>query len=149
MHDFTLARNLKPFEVRRELLLHHAQLRGKAGILESLALQVLRGDWELASALRRKGQDLHDSLISHMKWEESTLLPILSRSADRLKYSAADFLEEHRCQRERLTESLSKLEADTTLPPALARSLLDLVSWLERDMATEEEHLFPYLKPVD
>jgi len=132
-------------EIKARLLTDHAQLRGKATVLESLALQILRGDDELASALRLKGEDLQANLLAHMRWEEAELLPLLARSGVE-GYTSADFLEEHQSQREALAESLLALR-DSNLPAtALAKNMIDFVRWLERDMITEEGNVLPSIE---
>jgi iron-sulfur cluster repair protein YtfE (RIC family) len=127
------------FEIHAHFLDDHTTLRGKVSVLRSLALSVLRGDEELASALRRKGQDLQEHLQRHMTWEEENLLPVLDCENPRGMVVATAMLVEHAHQRDRLAESLRDLEETGSRPRKLAESMMDLISWLERDMAAEEE----------
>jgi hypothetical protein len=132
-------------ELREHFLRDHAQLRGKADVLKSLALQVVRGDEDLGPALQLKGTDLQLRLIDHMRWEESQVAPYLRR-IDRAAADLADHLfEEHQLQRERLAQSLMALSGAGPNPEELARHILDLVRWLERDMAEEETRLLAWL----
>jgi len=132
-------------ELREHFLQDHAQLRGKADVLKSLALQVVRGDEDLGPALQLKGTDLQLRLIDHMRWEESQIAPYLRR-IDRTAADLADRLfEEHQQQRERLAQSLMALSGAGPNPEELARQILELVRWLEQDMAEEETRLLAWL----
>jgi hypothetical protein len=123
----------------------HARLRGKASVLRSLASQVIRGDHELRDAMRRKGLDLQSQLIEHIRWEGAELLPLLQK-ADGIAAQAADHLfREHRGQRNRLASSLASLEAGDADASDLAAHLMDLIRWLEQDMATEEARVLDLL----
>lgn len=126
-------------EIRLQFLSEHAQLRGKVSVLQSLALSVLRGDEELASALRLKGEDLQKHLHRHMAWEEKNLLPALERTPGLIGTISAALLEEHQTQRDRLAKSLKLLESSESRPKELARSIMELISWIETDMVSEEK----------
>ncbi len=129
---------MSALDVRSHFLSDHAQLRGKASVLRSLALSVMRGDTELASALRLKGLDLQDHLHRHMTWEENALLPILDNSGSARSAASLALISEHHEQRERLSNSLRSLEAFESHPKELAQVIMDLISCLESDMASEE-----------
>ena len=131
---------MEPSEIRARLLEDHAQLRAKAGVLESLALQVLRGDEDLASALRLKGEDLHAHLLDHMGWEDHHILPLLQALAPAAKSSVQALESEHRIQRDRLGDLLGALR-DPREPARVARSVLDFARSLEQDMLVEENRL--------
>jgi hemerythrin-like domain-containing protein len=126
--------------IRDRFLRDHGELRGKAVVLESLALQVLRGDEELISALRLKGQDLQAHLLRHMEWEEAHISPVLESRNGAARFSSAALEKEHGLQRERIARLIEKLH-DTQNGIDLARSLLDFTGTLESDMAAEEAHL--------
>lgn len=132
-------------ELREHFLHDHAELRGKADVLKSLALQVVRGDEDLGAALRLKGTDLQLRLIDHMRWEESQIAPYLRRVDPGAADLADRLFEEHQQQRERLAQSLMALSGAGPKPDELARHILDLVRWLERDMAEEETRLLAWL----
>ena len=59
--------------IKEKFLRDHRMLLGKAAVVAALALDVLRGDEELASALRLKGEELYRHLLIHMRWEERLL----------------------------------------------------------------------------
>jgi hypothetical protein len=139
---------VRPGQVRSVFLEDHARLRGKASVLRSLASQVIRGDHELTDAMRRKGLDLQEHLIEHIRWEESVLLPLLQET-DKVAAEAANHLfREHRGQRKRLGSSLVALEGRGPDPTDLAIHLLELIRWLERDMTAEEARVLDLL-PVE
>lgn len=133
------------YEVRSHFLNDHARLRGKVAVLRSLALGVLRGDAELSSALRLKGQDLQDHLQRHMSWEEEKLLPALDRSSPLAGDTAIALRREHATQRGRLADSLNSLEDIGYPPKELAQSIMDLIAWIESDMVSEEEAVLDFL----
>ncbi len=125
----------------------HQRLRANAAVLRSLALQVMRGDTELDQTLVLKGRDLHLRLIAHMRWEEEVLLPQLRRGSNVGTETALRIIDEHGDQRSRITESLMQLGGGTPNPEAVARDLLALTDWLERDMEAEERWVLGALDP--
>lgn len=137
-------RDMSPLVVRSKFLLDHAQLKGKAAVLHSLALSVMRGDADLLSTMRLKGEELQTHLLTHMQWEERRILPLLREAAD--DHSRVDvFLEEHHTQRQLLANSLISIR-DHQLPSTeLAKRLLDFVRWLEREMVAEELNVLEVL----
>lgn len=135
-------------ELRARILEDHALLRGKAEVLEGLALRILRGDEDLGSALRLKGEEIQEHLVRHMGWEESALLPTLRRSGS--DEVADQILSDHRAQRERISRTLVTLQGDEQQPVELARHMIDFVRWLERDMREEEANvLSQHFVPAD
>ena len=86
-------------QVKARFMSDHEELRGKVAVLEGLALGILRGDEELSSALRRKGEDLQNRLLVHMQWEEAQLLPMLRSQSQPGISNAETILSEHRRQR--------------------------------------------------
>jgi iron-sulfur cluster repair protein YtfE (RIC family) len=137
---------MTPNEIRDKFLDDHARLRGKASVLRSLATQVLRGDTELAEAMRLKGRDMQFSLVKHMQWEEAKLMPLLREVSAVAAEGADQLFEEHRAQRSKLADSLIALEAAAPENGvAMAVHLLDLIRWLERDMAGEEEIILDWI----
>jgi hypothetical protein len=135
------------FEIRSHFLNDHARLRGKAAVLRSLALGVLRGDEELSFAMRLKGRDLQDHLHRHMSWEEEKLLPVLNRFSPTAGGAATELLAEHEIQRSRLASSLQSLDNLGFSPKVLAKSMMELIVWIEGDMASEEAAVLEFLPP--
>jgi hypothetical protein len=132
-------------EIRSHFLNDHASLRGKVFVLRSLALSILRGDDELMSALLLKGKDLRDQLHRHLSWEEEHVLPMLHHWSPLGAQTAAELLGEHETQRVRLDESLNSLDAVDFAPKQLARSIMNLISWIEGDMKSEEETILAFI----
>lgn len=128
----------------------HARLRGKASVLRSLALGVLRGDADLGETLVMKGRDLQKSLVEHMDWEDDVLLPNLRRGSEDALRVAERIHHEHAGQRVELLGSILSLDtgkgghgrrSNTHEIEHVASCLLELIERLERDMATEESVL--------
>jgi hemerythrin-like domain-containing protein len=126
-------------ELRARILGDHALLRGKAEVLEALALRILRGDEDLGSALRLKGEEIQDHLVRHMGWEERELLPPLRKSGGA---KVADQISaEHSEQRERISDTLVTLQDSERRPVEVARHMVEFVRQLERDMYQEEQRV--------
>jgi hypothetical protein len=142
---------MKSITTSTELLVRfrddHQRLRGKANVLRSLALQVIRGDRELEQTLILKGRDLNLRLIAHMRWEEETLLPHLSRRAAGGGEAVGHIIGEHGGQRTRIAHSLMTLGGGTPNIEEVAKDLLALTDWLERDMEAEERFVVPAMTP--
>jgi len=130
---------MKASELRARVLEEHALLRGKAEVLEALALRVIRGDEDLGSALRLKGEEIEGRLAHHILWEEDILLPELRRSGH--GDVAEKIRSEHRRQRERISDSLVALQDAERRPIAVARHLVEFVRLLEQDICDEEESM--------
>ena len=127
-------------DARHKFLSDHRILRAKAAVVTTLALNLLRGDEDLASALRLKGEELHAQLLDHMKWEETQLVPLLAGSS--IGESVASvILEEHADQRLHLMKSLAELQRPDAPCSTLAKDCIALVRWLESDMAREENEV--------
>ena len=126
----------------------HAHLRGKAEVLETLALKVLRGDEDLGSALRLKAEELQRHLLRHMIWEEDQLIPLLSEgeSADPPRWVL--LLRQRREQRLRLSRSLFALKYAHGPATDLARESLLLVAELETAIVGEELEVLPAIAYV-
>jgi hypothetical protein len=124
-------------EIKNKFLSDHRKLRAKAAVVTTLALSVLRGDDDLASALRLKGEELYTHLLDHMRWEEAQLVPLLVESAAS-EATGTIILKEHVDQRLRLDSSLSGLRQPDGSFASLAKDCIALVRWLEVDMANEE-----------
>ena len=135
--------------IRERFLRDHRQIRGKASVLRSLALGVLRGDDELASALRLKGEELQSHMLLHMTWEEDELMPALEHDGRGGDSLGKQIQEEHREQRTRLAHSLVALRVTSGQKRAdiesLARDMMELVRWLESDMAKEEASVLCFM----
>ena len=138
---------MNSIEIRSHFLNDHARIRGKVSVLRSLALGVLRGDEELSFAMRLKGRDLQDHLHRHMSWEEEKLLPVLDRYSPTAGGAASELLAEHANQRSRLSSSLKSLENLGFPPKVLARGMMELIVWIESDMASEEAAVLEFLPP--
>ena len=128
-------------QIRHRFLSEHQSLRGKSAVVEALALGVLRGDGELASALRLKGEELQRHLLLHMQWEEAQLLPLIQRVARPGESMGEALVREHRRQRQRLANSLVALRAAPESAETLARHVLKLIRWIETDMRAEEKEV--------
>jgi hemerythrin-like domain-containing protein len=128
-------------EVEAKLEHEHARLRGMAAVLQSLALRVVRGDEDLTSALRLKGEELLARFDRHLRWEEDYLMPLLRRAGAEGEACSERLRGVHRLQRDRLSASLADLQSAGESAQKLARGLLDVIEWLERDMATEDAQL--------
>lgn len=127
-------------EITHKFLSDHRTLRAKAAVVTTLALNVLRGDEDLVSALRLKGEELHAHLLDHMNWEETQLLPLLAESSIG-KAAGSVILSEHADQRLRLVNSLVELKRPDAPFATLAKDCIALVRWLEADMASEESEV--------
>lgn len=127
-------------EIWDKLLSDHRELRAKAAVVTTLALSVLRGDEDLASALHLKGEELYKHLLDHMKWEEAQLIPLLAESSGG-EVAGYLILKEHAGQRQRLGDSLAALRHPGASFADLAKECIALVRWLEDDMASEEREL--------
>jgi iron-sulfur cluster repair protein YtfE (RIC family) len=130
--------------IKEKFLRDHRMLRGKAAVVATLALDVLRGDEELASALRLKGEELYSYLLVHMQWEERLLVPLLVESSHGT-WTGAGIIREHEDQRIRLDNSLAKLRHVDASLANLAEECLELVRWLEVDMSSEEERVLRWM----
>lgn len=150
-------------ELVSRLARDHARLRGKAAVLRSLALGVMRGDADLGETLLMKGRDLQQTLVEHMDWEDDVLLPNLRRGSDDALQVADRIHHEHAAQRLGLLRSILLLDEGEAAPKTprvdrqrapkrmseltleeiqrVAGELLELIERLERDMATEESVL--------
>ncbi len=117
------------------------------GTLRALALNVIRGDDELAPALRLKGEEFDARLLDHMLWEEEHLPALLGRTENGLE-RIVHLREEHARQRELLSVSLEQLRDPGISSLPIARDCLALVRWVETDMATEEHDVLQVLDDV-
>lgn len=126
-------------ELRTRMLEDHAMLRGKAGVLEALALRILRGDEDLGSALRLKGEEIQTHLVRHISWEEREFLPALRRSDG--AEIACQISAEHKRQRERIARTLVTLQGSERDPMAVARHMMEFARQLENDLQDEEERI--------
>lgn len=134
-------------QIRSRFLREHARIQGKMEVLESLVLGVLRGDAELTSVIRCKGEELQRNLLMHMQWEEEQLFPTLrGDSASGLK--VADALDrEHVSQRGRLAEVLEALRCKEEAPSVLAERILEWIRSVEDDIDFEEERVLALFAP--
>ncbi len=128
-------------EVEARVESEHARLRGMGAVLQSLAQRVLRGDEELTSALRLKGEELLGRFDRHIHWEDDYLMPLLRQAGADGEAYGERLWQEHRLQRERLSGALADMDDAGGRSEELARHLLDVIEWLEREMATEDAQL--------
>lgn len=135
-------------EIRDKFLSDHRKLRGKAAVVTTLALNVLRGDEDLASALRLKGEELNEHLLAHMQWEERQLVPLLAESSIGASGGAA-IVKQHVEQRLRLVDSLTRLQRPDASFAKLAKNCIALVHWLEIDLASEEREVLRSMATAD
>jgi len=129
---------MQPSEVRRRVLEDHVSLRGTLSSLEDLARAVQDGDVSKAAALRREGEGLLETLLTHMSWEERYLAPALARADAWGRERVQRLIEDLREQRALLDLALKRLE-DASRPPLLvARDVMSLIEILRDDMEDEE-----------
>jgi len=126
-------------ELRARILEDHEMLRGKAEVLEELALRILRGDEDLGSALRLKGEEIQEQLVRHIGWEETELLPALREFGN--GGVADQIFAEHEAQRKRIADTLVTLQGSERRPVALARYIVEFVRVLDQEMREEEENV--------
>jgi hypothetical protein len=130
-------------EAADELQRVHAHLRGKAEVLEALALKVLRGDEDLGSALRLKAEELQRHLLCYMTWEEDQLIPLLAEDAAADPPPWVQLFRERRQQRLQLSRSLFELKYAHVPAGDLAKQCLALVEALEAAIVVEERDIVP------
>jgi Hemerythrin HHE cation binding domain len=131
---------MRPSEVREKVLADHERLRSDFVRIEALARAVRDGALVRFSDLRVEGDALLARLLTHMRWEESYLLPALREADSWGAERAARLIKDHRDQRELFRFFHSRL-GDTEAWPVLARRLTDLIALLRDDMAEEERDL--------
>ena len=131
--------------VREKFVEDHARLRGKAEVLESIALRILRGDEDLGSALLLKGEEIRDHLVRHMDWEERELLPLLRQSGR--SDIASGLVTRHTRHREHFEGDLLSLHNTKTQPIELTKHIVKFLRQLESDMQREEEDVLGALNP--
>jgi hypothetical protein len=68
-------------------------------------------------------------------------MPLLRRAGAEGEACSERLRGVHRLQRDRLSASLADLQNAGESAQKLARGLLDVIEWLERDMATEDAQL--------
>ncbi len=135
-------------DIQQRFLSEHRLLRGKAAVVASLALTVLRGDGDLAPGLRRKGLELNKYLLQHMDWEETHLAPLLAKSStDGL--SSTILVRQHLEQRRRIFACLNKLGNRGTSNERMAGDCLEIIHWLEVDMEDEEREVLSSIADAD
>lgn len=127
----------------------HTHLRGKAEVLETLALKVLRGDEDLGSALRLKADELQRHLLHHMIWEEDQLIPLLTEGEFANSPRWVELLRERRQQRLQLSRSLLELQHSNEPAGDLAKQCLVLVEALEAAIMVEERDVLPSILKLE
>ncbi len=132
---------MQPSEVRRRILDDHREIRNMLLSVETLGREVLgEGDGPVR-ALRLEGEMLLERLLTHMRWEDAYLGPALEHADAWGPERAAALESDHREQRELLRYALSSLRDASRPVPTLARTFVDLVDLLRRDMEDEEQTL--------
>jgi hemerythrin-like domain-containing protein len=130
---------MTPAELRERILAEHAELRRSLADLEALSLDALERGASGREGLRASGEQFLFQLERHMQHEDEHLIPLL-RTIDAWGEERARRVEvEHREQREQMRVYLDALQRGDARREELATLLLDLSSWLARDMADEEE----------
>jgi iron-sulfur cluster repair protein YtfE (RIC family) len=131
---------MKPSEVRARILSDHDRLREDLERLESLVGELAAGR-TAPTAVRADSVALVARLYSHMRWEESYLLPAL-READAWGAERAErLMRDHREQRELLDFLNARLHAQAQPEALLARDVQHLIVLLRDDMREEEAEL--------
>ena len=132
---------MTPGEVRARILADHVAIRGMLLGLEGLADRVRDGDRSLVGALRLEGEALLARLKDHMFWEDLHLAPAL-RKADAWGEERAALLDsDHQEQRQVLAHCLSAVNDESRPAVVVARTLIDLVAMLRKDIEDEERLL--------
>ena len=131
---------MRPSEVRERVLADHERLRADFVRIEALARAVRDGALVRLGDLRVEGDALLARLLTHMRWEESHLLPALREADSWGAERAARVIKDHREQRELFRFVHSRL-SDTQAWPVMAQRLSDLIALLRDDMAEEERDL--------
>ena len=130
---------MRPSEVRERVLADHASLRVALAELKTLAGSVKGGASSDALRLREAGEQLLDALARHMEWEDVHLARAL-RDADAWgEERERRLVEEHREQRQALSDVLQHLRDTSRSASQIADDALDFVDWLRRDMEGEED----------
>ena len=131
----------RAWEVRRQILAEHTDLRHGLDRVERLAHQVVVGERPLVGMLRLEAETLLKTLLEHIGWEDRNLTPALRRSGDDGEVWAVQMHHDHREQREMLEHVLRSLEDQARPAVLLGRNLADLTALLREDMAREEASL--------
>ena len=121
------------------MLSDHVALREQLALIEDLAGQVIAGKESAVLQLRQHAELFHSELADHMSWEDKHLAASLRRIDAWGEERASRLTEEHCEQRERLSHFLEKLRDQARPKQHVARDLLELGSWLRRDMEAEEK----------
>lgn len=128
---------MQPSEVRRRVLRDHDQLRRQIEDVSRLASDVITRDVDVGG-LRAAAAALLASLAEHMKWEDRYLAPALENADAWGPERVALLSEDHRNQREFLSELVDRLHDTASRPLELAAGLLEWIDSLHRDMEEEE-----------
>ncbi|MCA9513042.1 MAG: hemerythrin domain-containing protein [Myxococcota bacterium] len=130
---------MTPNELRERILSDHAQLRRALADLEELSHAALDRGATGREELRRAGEHFLFQLEEHMRHEDDQLVPLL-RTIDAWGPERAHLVEEdHRAQRAQMRVYLDALRRRDAPRAELADLLLEIASWLRRDMDDEEE----------
>jgi hypothetical protein len=132
---------MKPSEIRRQVLRDHETIRAMLATLESVAHGVCKGDRSLVGSMRLEAETLLTRLSEHMGWEDRYLRPALLEADAWGRERAAQLDRDHREQRELLEYSLGHVRDGGHPATVLARGLVDLVELLRKDMDHEESDL--------
>jgi len=129
---------MTPGEVRARILADHVAIRGMLLSLEHVAQRVRGGEQSLLGALRLEGEALLRCLQDHMLWEDLHLAPALRQADAWGEERAARLDSDHREQRQVLAHCLSAVCDESRPAPVVARTLIDLVGLLRKDIQDEE-----------
>lgn len=131
-------------EVRREILVQHAELRKMLSEVEELAQRFEEADGEdpeLAQALHEQGLALYEKFGRHLDREQELLSPALQAAGDRGERLLNRLHHEHHEQRELLKFLLGRLRQYPRPTIVIARELQNFGGFLRFEMTHEEESL--------
>jgi hypothetical protein len=132
---------MQPGEVRARILADHVAIRGMLLSLEHVAARVRDGDQSLVGPLRLEGESLLRRLQDHMLWEDLHLAGALREADAWGEERAAQLDRDHREQRQVLAHCLAAVNDRSRPSVIVARTLIDLVGMLRRDIEEEERLL--------
>jgi hypothetical protein len=128
---------MQPSELRERVLEDHARLRRDLAELERLASCVREQPGRLEE-LRRNAEALLMQLQTHMRWEESHLVPALRDTDAWGRERAERLIDEHGEQREVIDLVVEQLWDGKRSAVLVGRDVVRLIGLLLEDMAAEE-----------
>lgn len=132
----------KPSEVRERILAEHAVIREHLVTLDELVSRLARGESPLDDA-RAAARALHRELMTHMKGEESMLVPALAEADGFGPARVEELQREHHEQGEALAALIREIDHSPGAAELESR-LRELIRRIREDMTLEEKtHLSP------